>query len=353
MTSEQFVNIVPVPERLLFDEVGLERYVRRNLEDFWGRILVKQFSRGLSNPTYLITAGDKQYVLRRKPPGKLLPSAHLIEREYQVMTALRDSGVPVPRTYALCEDPSVIGTAFYIMEYLRGRAFADPTLPGITVPERQAILDDAIRVIAALHQVDYVSAGLTEYGRPGSYIGRQISRWVRQYRASETERIEPLERLMEWLPSRIPEEDESTIVHGDFKMGNLIIHPTEQRVIAVLDWELSTIGHPLADFAYFAMAWRIPTPPEGMGNADLKSLGIPGEEACVAEYCRRTGRDSILNWDFYVVFNLFRLAAIYQGVFKRAQEGNASSQDALEAGLRARSFAELGWREAQRALGAR
>lgn len=320
-------------------------WLRPKLDGFAGAPTVSKFAGGQSNPTYLLSSGEQRYVLRRKPPGVLLPSAHAVDREYRVMRALAHSGVPVPRVHLLCEDASVIGTAFYLMEYVPGRTFMDPTLPGLDRAERAAIYDEMNRVIAALHTADYAGLGLADFGRPGAYLKRQIERWTKQYRSSETERIDAMERLVEWLPAHLPEADETSLVHGDFRIDNLIFHPAEPRVVAVLDWELSTLGHPLADFAYHCMSWRV-TPDEfrGIKGHDLAALGIPGEAAYVAAYCRRTGRDEIADWDYYLAFNLFRMAAILQGILGRALAGNAASADALETGRLARPMAEAGWR---------
>ncbi|MDE2121742.1 MAG: phosphotransferase, partial [Betaproteobacteria bacterium] len=297
----------------------------------------------------------RRYVLRRKPPGKLLPSAHAVDREYRVMSALAGSDVPVPRMRVLCTDESVIGTAFYVMDWVAGRIFWDPRLPGLAPAERSALFDEMNRVIAALHRVDPQAAGLGDYGKPGQYVARQIARWSQQYRASQTEPLPAMDRLMEWLPEHVPPGDEVAVVHGDFRMDNLIFHPTEPRVLAVLDWELSTLGHPLADFAYHCMAWRLgPGQFRGMAGEDLAGLGIPSEADYVAAYCRRTGRAQVAReqWEFYLAFNMFRLSAILQGVLARALQGNAASAEALDAGARARPLAEAAWAQVQR-IGAR
>src|SRR6476469_4297188 len=252
-----YVGTRPVAEAHRFDVACLERFMRENVEGFGGTLEVEQFKGGQSNPTYRLSAGAKRYVLRRKPPGKLLPSAHAVDREYRVITALAKTDVPVARTYALCTDEAVIGTPFYIMDYVEGRVLWDPQLPGMPPGERAAIFDEMNRVIAALHRVDYAAIGLADYGKPGNYFQRQVDRWSRQYRASETEKIEAMDRLMEWLPANIPAGDETAIVHGDYRLDNMIFHPTEPRVLAVLDWELSTLGHPMADFSYHLMAWRL------------------------------------------------------------------------------------------------
>jgi aminoglycoside phosphotransferase (APT) family kinase protein len=350
--SEDFVGTMPVQDKHRFDVAALEAYMRSHVEGFSGTLSVEQFKGGQSNPTFLLSAGGRRYVLRRKPPGKLLPSAHAVDREYRVLRALHGTDVPVARPYALCEDDSVIGTAFYIMDFVQGRVFWDPSLPGMTPAERHAVFDELNRVIAALHSVDYDVVGLGDYGKPGSYLERQIARWTKQYRASETERIDAMENLIEWLPKNIPPGEETTLVHGDYRLDNVIFHPAEPRLLAVLDWELSTLGHPIADFAYHCMTWRL-TPAEfrGMRGFDFAALGIPSEEEYVAMYCRRTGRASIPHWDFYLAYNMFRLAGILQGIMGRVVEGTASSQHAIESGKRARPMAEAGWRQVERIIG--
>lgn len=345
--SDQFVGTMPVTERLRFDTAALAEYLRGAIDGFAGGIEAEQFRGGQSNPTYLLTAGERRYVMRSKPApaAKLLPSAHAIEREYRVISALRTAGIPVPTAYCLCEDESVIGRAFYIMEFVEGRVLWDQSLPGVDPGTRRATYDEMNRVIAALHGVDYRAVGLEGFGRPGNYLARQIGRWSKQYQASETEKIESMDRLMQWLPENIPEGDETTVVHGDYRMDNLIFHASEPRIVAILDWELSTLGHPLADFAYHCMSWRIPPAQfRGIGGLDLATLGIPSEEEYVAMYCRRTGRQTIPHWNFYLAYNMFRLAAILQGIMKRALDGTAASQQALDAGKRARPLAEMGWR---------
>jgi aminoglycoside phosphotransferase (APT) family kinase protein len=351
---DQFVGTMPVQERHRFDTAGLERYMCAHVEGYRGPFEVEQFRGGQSNPTFLLITPDRRYVLRRKPPGKLLPSAHAVDREYRVITALRAAGIPVARSYALCEDDSVIGTAFYIMEYVQGRVLWDQSLPGMTPDARAAIYDELNRVIAALHQVDYVAVGLADYGKPGNYLARQIARWTKQYRASETEKIEAMERLMEWLPQHIPADDETRVVHGDYRMDNVIFHPREPRILAVLDWELSTLGHPLADFSYHCMSWRLaPGQFRGIAGLDVAALGIPAEDEYVAMYCRRTGRQRIENWDYYMAYNMFRLAGILQGIMGRVVDGTAASEHAMEQGKRARPLAEAGWRQVEKILAAR
>jgi aminoglycoside phosphotransferase (APT) family kinase protein len=327
-----------------FDTQALARYMAEQVDGFAGPLTVRQFRGGQSNPTYHITAGGREYVLRRKPPGKLLPSAHAVEREYRVITALAGTGVPVPRTYALCEDPGVLGTAFYIMDCVHGRVFRDPSAPGVSPVERAAIFADMNEVLARLHRVDRIAVGLGDFGRPGNYFARQIHRWSEQYRASETEKIEAMERLMEWLPTHIPEGDETTVVHGDYRLGNVIVHPTEPRVAAVLDWELSTLGHPLADLAYNCLPFRLPRVEiDGLIGLDLPALGIPDEDTYIDAYCRRTGRPGIPRWDFYVAFAMFRIAAISQGIMGRVIAGTANDPHARLRGERARPLAELAW----------
>jgi len=354
--SNQFVGTMPVQERHSFDVKRLEEYMQAHVEGFQGPLEVEQFKGGQSNPTFRLNAGGTRYVLRRKPPGKLLPSAHAVDREYRVITALRDTDVPVPRTYCLCEDEDVIGTAFYIMEYKEGRVLWDQTLPDMSKDERHAVYTEMNRVISALHNVDFKAVGLNDYGKHGEYVARQIHRWTKQYRASETETIEAMDNLIEWLPENIPEHDETTIVHGDYRLDNLMFHPTEPRIVAVLDWELSTLGHPLADFAYHCMSWHIPAELyRGIGGVDLESLGIPAEDEYVAMYCRNTGRDPIDpdEWNFYMAYNLFRIAGILQGIMGRVKDGTAASKHAVEAGKRARPLAELGWQQVEKTQGRR
>ncbi|OGA31050.1 MAG: aminoglycoside phosphotransferase [Betaproteobacteria bacterium RIFCSPLOWO2_12_61_14] len=351
--SEQFVGTMPVQERHRFDIAPLERYLREHVEGYAGPLAIEQFKGGQSNPTYRLSAGGKHYAMRTKPgpAAKLLPSAHAVDREFRVITALGQAGIPVPRTYCLCEDEGVIGRSFFVMECVEGRVVWEQSLPGVAPGDRAAIYDEMNRVIAALHQVDFAAIGLADYGKPGNYFARQIGRWSRQYQASETEQIEAMDHLIAWLPANIPAGEETAIVHGDYRLDNLIFHPTEPRILAILDWELSTLGHPLADFSYHCMSWHIPPGKfRGIGGLDLAGLGIPSEEAYIAAYCRRTGREGIGNWNFYLAYNMFRLSAILQGIKKRALQGVAASQQALDAGERARPLAELGWEYAQKAM---
>ena len=350
--QSRYAGTMPVAEKQRFDFGALEAWMRANVAGFEGPIEVEQFRGGQSNPTFRITTPQRRYVMRRKPAGKLLPSAHAVDREHRVMTALARSGVPVPRTFGLCTDDAVIGSAFFVMDFVEGRVFWDGTLPGMQPAERRAIYDEMNRVISALHQVDYNAVGLADYGKPGNYFERQIARWTRQYQASETETIEAMDRLIEWLPRNIPPGDETTIVHGDYRLDNTIFHPAEPRILAVLDWELSTLGHPLADFSYHCMSWHIEQggPFRGLGDIDHAALGIPTEREYIDMYCRRMGRAPVDSghWNFYLAYNLFRGAGITQGIMKRVQEGTAASLYAVEAGRKARPMAELGWQFAQR-----
>jgi aminoglycoside phosphotransferase (APT) family kinase protein len=350
---EQFVGVKPVEDRHRFDVAKLEPYLRSRIEGFAGPLEVEQFRGGQSNPTFRISAGGKRYVLRRKPPGKLLPSAHAVDREYRVIKALHGVGFPVARPYVLCEDDTVIGTAFYIMDCVEGRVLWDQALPGMTRAERAAIWDELNRVIALLHTIDYRAVGLESFGKPGKYIARQVERWTQQYRASETERIEAMENLIEWLPKHVPPGDETTVVHGDYRLDNVVFHATEPKILAVLDWELSTLGHPLADFAYHCMSWRIPPGKfRGIEGLPLEALGIPSEREYIDMYCRRTGRAGIdpSTWDYYLAYNLFRITGITQGIMKRVVDGTAASAHALEAGSKAPVLAELGWQQVERIL---
>ena len=332
-----------------FDTAPLAAYLRARVGDAAKDLTVEQFQGGQSNPTYRITTAERRYILRRKPPGFLLPSAHAIDREYRVMSALASTEVPVAKMHALCEDAAVIGTAFYLMEYVEGRILWDPTLPGLAPRDRAAHYDELNRVLATLHSVDFAAIGLSDFGKPGRYIERQVARWSKQYRAGTAERIPAMDGLIEWLPRHLPDGDETSIVHGDFRLDNVIFHRTDARVLAVLDWELSTLGHPLSDFAYQMMAWRL-TPKEfrGLHGFDLAALGIPSEQDYIDSYCRRTGRSGIPHFEFYLIFNMFRIGAILHGVMSRALQGNAASANAIEQGGRARLVADVAWRMARR-----
>ena len=350
----------PVSDQYAIDAAALQSWLEARLDGFHGPLSIEQFKGGQSNPTYKLITPTRAYVMRSKPgpAAKLLASAHAIEREFKVMTALHGSDVPVPQMLLLCEDESVIGRAFYVMEFVAGRVLWDQALPSIETAQRAAYYDEMNRVIAALHKVDVSAAGLSGYGKPGNYFDRQIGRWTKQYQASITEPIEAMERLAEWLPAHMPasarDAAQVTVVHGDFRLDNLVFHPTEPRVIAVLDWELSTLGHPLADFSYHCMSWHIPhAQSRGIGGLDLAALGIPDEPAYVRRYCERTGRADpaavMADWNFYMAYNLFRMAGILQGIAKRVEMGTAASTQARQAGAGARPLAEMGWAIAQRA----
>jgi aminoglycoside phosphotransferase (APT) family kinase protein len=357
---EQYTGTGPVAAQHAVDVAALEAWLATQLPGWrGGPLAVEQFRGGQSNPTFKLTTPDAVYVMRAKPGpvAKLLPSAHAIEREYRVMKALASHGVPVPRMLALCEDESVIGRAFYVMDFVDGRVLWNQSLPDSTNAERAAIYDEMNRVIAALHKVDVAAAGLADFGKPGNYFERQIGRWSRQYVASITQPIEAMDRLIDWLPAHMPasarDETKVSVVHGDYRLDNLVFDRTQPRVLAVLDWELSTLGHPLADFSYHCMAWHIPPGAfRGIGGLDHAALGIPVESEYVRRYCERTGFTTpealAGDWNFYLAYNLFRMAAILQGIAKRVEDGTASSAQARQAGAGARPLAELGWQFAQR-----
>jgi aminoglycoside phosphotransferase (APT) family kinase protein len=344
-------EVTPVRAAHRFDERALAAFLDQRLGGS-APLRIAQFEGGQSNPTFLIDRGAERLVLRKKPPGRLLPSAHQVDREYRVMSALRKTGVPVPETIALCEDDAVLGTAFFVMRHVPGRVIADPRLPGFTPAERSALYDDTARVLAALHAVEPESVGLADFGRPGNYYARQISRWSRQYVESKTDEIPAMEALMDWLPANVPDSDETSIVHGDYRIGNCILHATEPRIAAVLDWELSTLGHPLADLAYFCQNYRgEATPGSSLVGVDLAALGVPDESAFVARYCELAGRGAIDHWAFYMVFVMFRSAAIVQGVYKRGLDGNASSEHAHQFGALVRKRADDAWKLARARAG--
>jgi aminoglycoside phosphotransferase (APT) family kinase protein len=351
--QEQFSGSGAVRQGHELDTKRLQEYLAGSVHGFTGPLEVKQFRGGQSNPTYLLRAASGQYVMRRKPPGNLLKSAHAVDREFCVISALHRVGFPVPKPLLLCEDESVAGTMFFVMEFVEGRVFWDLDLPGLEHDERAAIYDNVNQTIADLHNLDYSALGLADYGKPGNYFARQISRWSKQYAASETSDIPAMNRLIEWLPQNIPGDDSSSIVHGDFRLDNMILHPTEPRVIAVLDWELSTIGHPIGDFTYHLMSWQMPDlgiGSAGLKNADLGVLGIPAEEDYVALYCERTGRSGgIPDRDFYAAYNFFRIAAILQGIAGRVRDGTAASVHAAKTAQAVAPLAELGWSYAQKA----
>jgi aminoglycoside phosphotransferase (APT) family kinase protein len=347
-TDTEIPGTIPVREAHRFDEAALERHLREHVEGFRGPLAVRQFGGGQSNPTFALSAGGRRYVLRKKPPGVLLPSAHAVDREYRVISALAKTDVPVPRAYTLCEDAAVIGTPFYVMELVEGRILRDPALPGMSRAERTAIYDTMIDVLTRLHRLDPTAIGLGDYGKPGNYFSRQIGRWTKQYEMSRTDDIASMNELLRWLPANIPPGDETRLVHGDYRLENMILHPTEPRILAVLDWELSTLGHPLADLAYNCILYHSAGPTTGgLAGLDFAAAGIPSEPEYLAAYCRRTGRPAIEHWTFYLAFSLFRLAAIAQGILGRALQGNASSETAKQVGAQARNLADRAWRLAQ------
>ena len=323
-----------VREGYAFDTRALAGWMEANVEGYSGPLEVRQFKGGQSNPTYQLITPERRYVLRRKPPGEVLKGAHAVEREARVMSALGTAGFPVPRVFGVCTDDAVIGTWFFVMEMVEGRIFWDATFPQVDPGERPAYFRAMNETLARLHAVDIEAIGLTDYGKVGNYFERQIGRWSRQYLADEIAGRDPdMDRLAAWLPGNIPAGDESSIVHGDFRCDNMVFHPTEAKVIAVLDWELSTLGHPLADFANHAMMYRMPADiVAGLEGADLAALNIPGEREYVEMYCRRTGRETVPDWDFYMAFNFFRLAAIFHGIKSRAMRGTAASAHAHERG---------------------
>ena len=353
--TQNFSGTRPVAGQHTFDIPALERWLQPHVPGFTGPLTVEMFKGGQSNPTYKLITPQRAYVMRAKPGpvAKLLPSAHAIEREFRVMNALRDTGVPVADMVALCEDESVIGRAFYIMECVEGRVLWEQSLPGMDRAQRRAIYDEMNRVMAALHTVKPAAIGLADYGKPGNYFERQIGRWSKQYQASITQPIPEMDLLMDWLPKNIPamarDESMASIVHGDFRLDNLMFHPTEPRVLAVLDWELSTLGHPLADFSYHCMSWHIPPGTfRGVNGLDLAELGIPSEAEYITRYCERTGiatpAQLQADWNFYLAYNMFRLAAILQGIAKRVEAGTASNEQAVKSAAGARPMAEMAWR---------
>jgi aminoglycoside phosphotransferase (APT) family kinase protein len=357
--NDTFSGTRAVSAQHRIDEAALARWLQHNVPGFEGPLQVEMFKGGQSNPTYKLITPAIQYVMRAKPGpvAKLLPSAHAIEREFRVMQALHGTQVPVARMYALCEDESIIGRAFYVMEFVQGRVLWDQELPGMTPAQRRDIYLELNRVLGALHTVPYLERGLETYGRPGNYFERQIGRWSKQYQASITQPIAEMDQLIDWLPAHMPDSARApltSIVHGDYRLDNVIFHPTEPRILAVLDWELSTLGHPLADFSYNCMAWHIPPGTfRGIGGLDLQALGIPSEEEYIRLYCERTQlatpESLAQDWNFYLAYNMFRIAAILQGIAKRVESGTASSDEAVAAGARARPMAEMAWRYAQQA----
>ena len=348
--DDAFSGVKLVEERHRFDEAALDRWLASNVEGYAGPLTVSQFRGGQSNPTYRLDTPGKSYVLRRKPFGPLLPSAHAVDREFRVISALHGAGFPVARPYALCTDEGVIGAVFYVMSAVEGRVFWDGALPGCTREERGAIYRSEIETLARLHAIDPEAIGLGDYGRPGNYFARQVDRWTKQYRASETGALAAMDRLIEWLPRTTPAQSRTSIVHGDYRLDNIMMHPLEPTVAAVLDWELSTLGDPLADFSYLLMNWALPHDGRSaLGGLDLPALGIPTLDEAVALYCGLTGRDGVPELDWYFAYNLFRLAAILQGIAGRVRDGTAASPQAVEMAARAPLLAEAAWGFAVRA----
>lgn len=336
----------PVAESHRFDEASLERWMQANVAGYAGPLEVRQFKGGQSNPTYQLITPNKKYVLRRKPPGKLLPSAHAVDREFRVISALHPTGFPVAKPYGLCTDDSVIGTWFYVMDMVEGRVLWDQSLPQCQPAERNAIFKAKIKTLADLHNTDYVAVGLEDYGKPGNYMARQVDRWTKQYKASETVHIPEVERLIEWLPKTVPAQERTSIVHGDYRLDNMIFHPTEPRVVAVLDWELGTLGEPLADFTYVLMNWingTISTIP------DLKAHGIPTLDEAVDYYCSLTGRTGIHDLNWFFSYNAFRLVGILQGILGRVRDGTANHPDAANMAPRVEALAKMSWAYAEKA----
>jgi aminoglycoside phosphotransferase (APT) family kinase protein len=338
------------PATFSLNQQRLLDWINLHIEGISGEtsLTVKQFEGGQSNPTFLLSLGARKIVLRKKPEGNLLPSAHAIDREFKVITALDNVGFPVAKPFAYCTDTSVIGAEFYLMDFVEGRIFWDPRLPGLQASERTAIFQEMNHTIAKLHSLDPFEIGLSDYGKTGGYIGRQIARWTKQYQSSATEVIPEMDDLIEWLPKNIPSYDDTRLVHGDFRLDNMIFHPTEPKVLALLDWELSTLGHPLSDFAYHMMNWRFaPDLFRGLAGSAFEELGIPVESTYLKEYLIQTNQhlENEKDWEFYIIFNMFRMAAILQGVLFRALQGNAASEKALEAGSKAKPIAILAWQQ--------
>ena len=343
--DDDYSGTKPVEERHRIDELRLDGFLQEHVEGYRGPLTVLQFKGGQSNPTYRLNTPDRSYVMRRKPFGKLLPSAHAVDREFKVIAALGKQGFPVAKAYALCMDDSVIGSAFYVMSMEDGRIFWDPALPQLPKEERRPIFTDKIETLAKLHTYDPDKIGLGDYGKPGNYFARQVDRWTKQYKASETQSIPEMDRLMEWLPTSVPQQERVSVVHGDYRIDNMVFHATQPKVQAVLDWELSTLGDPMADFTYLLMQWTMP----GLAGLDLKDLNIPTMEEAAEIYCRATGRSSVPDLNWYYSYNLFRLAGILQGIAGRIRDGTASSAKAMESVKRTVPLAKASWDYAQKA----
>lgn len=347
---EQFKGVKPVEERHRLDEAALAAWLAANVEGYAGPLTINQFKGGQSNPTYQLVTPNKKYVLRKKPGGKLLPSAHAVDREFKVISALYPTGFPVARPYALCQDDSVLGAMFYVMDMVEGRVLWDGSLKELPKAQRRAVYENKIATLAKLHNTDHKNIGLADYGKPGNYFARQIDRWSKQYKLSETDKIAKMDKLIEWLPVTIPPGERTSIVHGDYRLDNLILHASEPRVIAVLDWELSTLGDPLGDFTYYLMNWAMPHDGRaGLGGLDLKELSIPTLEEVVALYCAQTGRDGIASLDWYFAYNAFRLACILQGIAGRVRDGTAASAHATQMIQRIGPLSDAAYMYAERA----
>lgn len=348
--QDAFSGVKPVEERHKLDETALDTWLKDNVEGYAGPLSLNQFKGGQSNPTYQLVTPKQKYVLRKKPGGKLLPSAHAVDREFRVISALHPTGFPVAKPYALCTDDTIVGAMFYVMEMVEGRILWNGGLPELGKAERRRVYENKIATLAKLHNTDHEKIGLSDYGKPGNYFARQIDRWSKQYKLSETETIEEMNRLIEWLPQTIPLGERTSIVHGDYRLDNLILHASEPRVIAVLDWELSTLGDPLGDFTYYLMNWAMPHDGRaGLGGLDLEALGIPTLDEAVALYCKQTGRDGIPALDWYFAYNAFRLACILQGIAGRVRDGTAASAHATQMIARIRPLANAAFMYAQRA----
>lgn len=350
--QDKFTGTKVVQSHLRFDATRLESWLQAHVEGFEGPLEVREFKGGQSNPTYQLVTPSQRYVLRRKPPGELMPSAHQVDREFRVMHQLHPAGFPVPQTYALCEDDSVIGTMFFVMEMVDGRILWDLSLPDMQPAERAATYDAVLQTLVHLQSLDYREVGLEGFGKTTDYMARQIHRWSKIYVASETSKIPRMDELNAWLPNNIPDSQDVCIIHGDYRLDNMVLHPTEPRVIAVLDWELSTLGHPLGDFSYHMAPWIIPAVDErvsSLDELDLPTLGIPTKEQYITRYCELRGIPEIPNLDFYYAYTVWRLAAIYQGIIKRVQDGTAASSEAPSTTDIVEQFSERAWEFAQRA----